>query len=368
MKDRAMQALHLLALEPIAESRADQHSYGFRAKRATADAIEQSFIVLARKCSAHWVLEADIKACFDRINHTWLMSHIPMDKMTLKQWLNAGYMEKQVWHKTNEGTPQGGVISPTLMNMTLDGLEAVVKHAAPEQHHKVNMVRYADDFIVTGASREVLEHQVKPAVETFLVERGLLLSKEKTHITHISVGFDFLGFNIRKYREKLLIKPSKQSIKALLAKVRTLIKSNPTAKTTDLIQQLNPVLRGWAYYYRHVVAKQTFSYIDHCLILTIQQWIKRRHPNKNHQWRKRRYYRRQGMRDWIFSAIVQDKSGRQSTLELFRLSEIAIQRYVKVKAAATPFDPMYRDYFERRKRYWNKKRWLGQSQAGLRKA
>jgi len=356
MKDRAMQALHLQALEPIAETQADRNAYGFRPKRSTADAIEQCFKALANKHSAEWVLEADIKACFDQINHSWLRSNIPTDKKILSQWLKAGYIEQKVWFPTRQGTPQGGVISPALMNMTLDGLESVAKQAAPQQRHKVNTIRYADDFIVTGASKEVLERHVKPAVEAFLAERGLRLSTEKTHITHNSDGFDFLGFHLRKYGDKVLIKPAKQNVKALLSKVRGIIKSNPTAKTENLIRQLNPVLRGWAYYYRHVVAKQTFSYIDNAIFWTLQRWIKRRHPNKDCQWQKRRYYERRGLRDWIFSAIIRGPSGTQTREELFRLSEVSIQRHIKIKAAATPYDPMYRDYFEQHKQPWNRRR------------
>ena len=359
-----MQALHLLALEPIAEPQADRNAYGVRPKRSTADAIQQCFIALANKHSATWVLEADIKACFDRINQHWLDINIPMDKTTLRQGLQAGYIEQKVWYPTTEGTPQGGVISPTLMNMTRDGLETVAKQAAPQHHHKVNTIRYADDFIVTGASKEVLEQQVKPAVEAFLAERGLVLSAEKTHITHSSDGFDFLGFHLRKYGDKLLIKPTKQNVKALLSKVRGIIKSNPTAKTENLIRQLNPVLRGWAYYYRHVVAKQTVSYIDNALFWAIQRWIRRRHPNKKRQWRKRRYYERRGLRDGVFSATIRNPSGQPSRLALFSLSDVPIQRHIKIQAVATP-SPMYREYFERRKRSWKRRRWLGQSQRWL---
>jgi len=248
MKDRAMQALHLLALEPIAEITADKHSYGFRPERSAADAIGQCFLSLARKNSAQWVLEGDIKACFDGISHRWLAAHIPMDKAPLKQWLNAGYMEDNIFHETEAGTPQGGIISPTLANMVLDGMAEAIKKVTAKTD-KINFVRYADDFIITGISKEVLEQKIRPAIVQFLTERGLTLSEEKTLITHIDQGFDFLGFNVRKYNSKLLIKPSKKSVKTFVEGLRTIIKSNPTVKTESLIRLLNPKLRGWANYY-----------------------------------------------------------------------------------------------------------------------
>ena len=157
--------------------------------------------------------EGDIKACFDRISHSWLIDHIPMDKFILRKWLAAGYMEEGVVYPTEAGTPQGGIASPVLANLALDGLEEAAQRAAP-RHQKVNVVKYADDFIITGASKEVLETKVKPAVVAFLAERGLELSEEKTRITHIDDGFGFLGFNVRKYGGKLLIKPSKQQSSA----------------------------------------------------------------------------------------------------------------------------------------------------------
>ena len=225
MRDRAMQALYLLALDPIAETTADPNSYGFRTGRSTADAIEQCFTVLSRGDRAQWVLEGDIKACFDRISHDWLLAHIPIERTILQKWLSAGYMERHVFHPTEAGTPQGGIISPVLANLTLDGIERELRARYPAKslkarQAKVNFVRYADDFVVTGRSKEVLETEVKPLIERFLRERGLELSQEKTSITHIEQGFDFLGQTIGKYHGKLFISPAKKNIKTFLAKVR----------------------------------------------------------------------------------------------------------------------------------------------------
>ncbi|WP_269765130.1 reverse transcriptase domain-containing protein, partial [Burkholderia ubonensis] len=208
----------------IAETTADPNSYGFRPKRSTADAVEQCFNALAKRNSAQWVLEGDIRGCFDNISHDWLLANIPMDEAVLRKWLQAGFMDKGVLFPTEAGTPQGGIASPVLANMALDGLEDAVRSAlgsskTARQPAKAHVVRYADDFIVTGANQELLEQRVKPAIEVFLSARGLQLAPEKTLVTHIARGFDFLGQNVRKYGDKLLIKPARKSVQALLNKV-----------------------------------------------------------------------------------------------------------------------------------------------------
>jgi RNA-directed DNA polymerase len=256
LKDRSMQALHLLALEPVAEMRADKNAYGFRPKRSTADAIQQCFNSLARKASPSWILEGDIRACFDSLSGTWLQDNIPMDKPLLTKWLRAGYIEGKTLHPTFHGVPQGGVISPCILVLALSGLEETVK-SVTSLKDKVNVISYADDFVITGASREVLETKVTPAVVAFLKERGLELSPQKTKITHIDEGFDFLGFNVRKYKGKLLIKPSKKNVKFFLGEIRKFIKSNATVATEVLITQLNPKIRGWANYFCHVAYHPT---------------------------------------------------------------------------------------------------------------
>lgn len=300
MRCRAMQALHLLALEPVAEMRADKNAYGFRPKRSTADAIEQCFNMLAKKVSPSWVLEGDIRACFDSLSGSWIQENIPMDKLLLTKWLRAGYIEEKTLHSTFDGVPQGSVISPCILVLALSGLEEAVKSAISRRNDKVHVISYADDFVITGASKEVLENKVMPVVVSFLKERGLELSQAKTKITHIDEGFDFLGFNVRKYKGKLLIKPSKKNVKSFLDTIRKLIKSNATTTTEALIYQLNPRIRGWANYFCHVVAKETFSYVDHFIFQTILQWVKRRHPNKSVEWKLKKYYRSQGLRNWIF--------------------------------------------------------------------
>ncbi len=365
MKCRAMQALHLLALEPVAETTADLNSYGFRPERSTADAGEQCFISLARKTSAEWVIEADIQGCFDKISHDWMIANIPADKVILKKWLKAGYVYQNELFPTEAGTPQGGIISPVLANMTLDGLEAMLAEKFPKAGKtglKMHMVRYADDFIITGNSKEWLEHEVKPAVVEFLAERGLVLSPEKTKITHIKDGFDFLGWNIRKYDDKLLMKPSKANVKAHLDKIREIINGNKTAKQANLIRLLNPVLRGWANYHSHVVAKKTFARVDDGIWSTLWRWAVRRHPNKEARWVKDKYFKTKGLRNWVFAATEKEEDGTQREYILLKESATPIQRHVKIKADANPHDPKWEQYFESR---WGKK--MMRSSAGRRK-
>ena len=349
MKDRAMHAVHLLALEPISETTADRNSYGFRPERATHDAIEQCFKILSRKASGQWIFEGDIRGCFDNINHEWLIDNIPMDKKILLQWLKAGYIHKRILYPTEAGTPQGGICSPTLANMTLDGLETELKKFRKQD--KVHMVRYADDFIITGNSKELLENEVKPLVEKFLSARGLELSPEKTSIAHIDQGFDFLGVNIRKYNGKLLIKPSKKNVKAFLDKVRNAIKGNKTAKQINLIKMLNPIIRGWANYHRSVVAKETFNRVDNEIWRSLWQWAKRRHPNKSLVWIKEKYFKTAENRGWIFASedrVNLYPTGKPKVFSLFYASDTPIKRHIKIRSEANPFDPQFETYFEER--------------------
>lgn len=348
MKDRAMQTLHCMALEPVAETTADGNSYGFRMSRSTADAMEKVHTFLSWKRSAEWVLEGDIKACFDQISHEWMLRNIPMDKRMLKQWLKAGYVEKGTLFPTEDGTPQGGAISPVLANMVLDGMEKTIQAVIPQTTRrgkaaKINFVRYADDFIVTGASQEILNGEIKPAIEAFLAERGLILSPTKTIVTHIDDGFDFLGFNVRKYGGTLLIKPRKENVKRVLTKVRELIRTRRQATQESLIRMLNPLIRGWANYYRHKVSKEVFSKVDHAIFQALWRWAKRRHRNKGLRWIKDRYWLQEGARNWVFACRLETSD---RVLRLVRASDTPITRHTAVKAAANPYDPEWETYFE----------------------
>jgi RNA-directed DNA polymerase len=354
LRDRAMQALYLLALAPVAETLADPNSYGFRRERSPADAIEQCFKIYSRrKVSPEWVLEGDIRACFDQIGHAWLLAHIPLEKKILEGWLKAGYLEGQAFHPTEAGTPQGGIISPVLATMALDGLEAALYERFRHKDRSkastgVNLVRYADDFIISGRSREMLE-EIRAFAAGFLAERGLELSVEKTSLTHIDEGFDFLGQHIRRYNGKLIIQPSKKSRKAFLDKVRGILKANPASQTGLLIEQLNPLIRGWADYHRHVCSKQTYRYTDHAIFKALWRWARRRHPkNKSSQWVRQKYFRTYGRRTWTFTGEVNGRDGQRKTVRLLYAANTPIRRHAKIKAQANPFDPDWELYFEKR--------------------
>jgi RNA-directed DNA polymerase len=353
IKDRAMQALHLLTLEPLVEERADANAYGFRLKRSTQDAIDQCFKALGKAKSAPFVLEGDIKSCFDQISQKWLLDHIPMDKVILKKFLNAGFVEKGKRYPTRRGTPQGGVLSPALTVLTLSGLEKyilpIIRHQ--KEREKINVIAYADDFIVTAATPELLKERVLPKLEAFLKTVGLELSQEKTKITSIEEGFDFLGFNIRKYKDgKLLIKPSKASIKDFLKEIRTLIKRSVALPTEKLIYALNEKIAGWTNYYRCVVSSKVFSLIDNEIFQVLKRWSFKRHPTKGKRWIIKKYYTHYQGNNWRFHCTIKDKNGIQKPLYLKRASETKIRRHIKIMAKANPFDPLYKDYFAKREK------------------
>jgi RNA-directed DNA polymerase len=349
-----MQALYLLGLDPISETTADANSYGFRSRRSCADALDQCHKILRKNHSATWVLEGDIKACFDRISHDWLLTHIPMDRVILRKWLQAGFIEKDVFGATTEGTPQGGICSPALANRTLDGLETLLKErcgATRRQHqrNKVHLVRYADDFIITGTSKELLRDEVQPLVAHFLKERGLELSHEKTSITHIDEGFDFLGQNIRRYCTKVLLKPSRKNVRTFLGKIDTEIQQEGGHLTAgQLIARLNPKIRGWAQYHRHASSARIFAGVDDAIFKKLWHWARRRHRHKPAAWVKRKYFTGPSEERWRFRGTVIDEEGRKHMVFLRRARDTSIRRHVKVRGNANPYDPAWELYFEER--------------------
>jgi RNA-directed DNA polymerase len=353
MSDRAMQALYLLALDPVAETIADPNSYGFRQERSTADDIEQCFTALARSSSAPWALKCDIGSCFDKLSHQWLKTHIPIDGDILDKWLKAGYIDKEAFHPTEEGVPQGSIASPVIANLALDGIERTLREKYPPnsmrgRQAKVNTIRYGDDIVITGSTKELLENEIVPLVKQFLDQRGLTLSAEKTRVVHIEEGFDFLGQNIRKYAGKLLITPAKKNVKAFLRKIREVIGTNKGATAGHLIAILNPIIRGWANYHRHVVSKETFAKVDNAIYEALWDWAKRRHPKKNHWWVRKKYYHPSGSRQWVFYGEIEGRDGAAKEIELFKASSIPIKRHTKIKAEANPYDPEWEPYIEER--------------------
>jgi len=345
--DRAMQALYAMALSPVAETCADTTSFGFRKCKSAHDACRYAFNTLRDKNSAQWILESDIKGCFDNISHEWLIEHIPMDTSVLKQFLKAGFIFNRHLFASDRGTPQGGVISPILANMTLDGIENMLEETfwkCPRgkinkqrcNTRKVNLTRYADDLIITADSKETAL-TIKEMLAEFLKPRGLELSDEKTKITHIDEGFAFLGWNFRKYKGKLLIKPSPESIKRLNDKLGALIRKAQAWTQDNLIHQMNPIIRGWSNYHKHVISKGVFVRQDHILWNQLYGWGKRRHPDKSKQWLKDRYWHKEGDQDWVFKT----KSER-----LITMSAIPIVRHRMIALNMNPY--LDQKYLEQR--------------------
>ena len=347
MHDRAQQALYKLGLAPIAETTADKNSYGFREGRACADAVASSFNALSKANSAPWVLEGDIKGCFDNISFDWIMKNIPLDKQVLHKWLKAGYVENGIHYSTRKGVPQGGIISPTISNMVLDGLEETVRCAVPRRR-RINFVRYADDFIITGKSKSILKDAIQPVVENFLAERGFELSPEKTLITHIKDGFIFLGQTFRKHGRTLHITPSKEGVLALKRKIGTIIRTHVSAPMPILIKKLNATLRGWANYHRHVVSSKAFSQIDTYVFEQLRRLLRRRHSNKSVKWLTKHYWSAAGKN--VFAVFAKTAKAGKKLYQVLRVGAIGIRRYVKIKAAANPYLPEYAGYFQRRRK------------------
>lgn len=367
MKDRAMQALHLQALDPVLETLSDPNSYGFRKHRSTADAMSQIRVVMCDKRKKHlrtsldsgidgppkWVLDADIEGFFDNINHAWMTQNVLMDKRVLRKWLKSGVVDREQLLRTESGTPQGGIISPALANWTLNGLESELQsHLAKKfkttraKKLKVHVIRYADDFVITGNSKEVLEDEVRPWIEQFLATRGLRLSEAKTRIVHIDDGFDFLGWNFRRYSGKLITKPSSKNTKAFYEKLRKTIGENLAVKQEDLIRLLNPMLRGWAQYHKPVSAKEAFSDMESRLYWRLWRWATRRHPNKNLKWKREKYWRPLGDKSGVFAANIINDDGSKGWTQLYSLPGTVIERHKKIKGTYHPYDPQCEAYWE----------------------
>jgi len=357
MRCRGMQALYLQGLDPIEETLADGHSYAFRLERCCQDAVDQCHKILRRQRGVNGpdvVLEGDITSCYDRIDHGWLLDHIPMDREVLGKWLKAGYLENQAFFATTEGTPQGGIISPALANRTLDELQGLLAERfdvprSRQQQSRINLVRYADDFIITGTSQILLEYEVKPLVVQFLKERGLELSHEKTRITHVEDGFDFLGQTIRRHANgKIIIKPSKANVKTFLAKIRETIDNSGGMTAGDMIFRLNQQIKGWTMYHRFVVSGRTFAAVDHRIFWCLMRWCRKRHPKKNWEWIKKKYFQRVGNDNWVFHGVIRNSKGKGIPIQLMKAARVKLYRWKKIRMDVNPYDPVWELYLEER--------------------
>lgn len=345
IKDRVMQTIVRLALEPEWESRFEANSYGFRPGRCTMDAICALHAALRRKGSSRWILDADISKCFDNIEHTALLNKLPVFTRTIERWLKAGATS------SGRGTPQGGPISPMLMNVALDGMERLlggensrgnrVSASSKTGLNKgITLVRYADDFVVIAPTKERLESYVLPKLQAFLKQCGLTLSQKKTRIAHLNERFDFLGFTFMRQGGKLLAKPSKKAIKAHLKQIKAYLRSHVQVPTLRVVKELTRVIRGWINYYRHGTSKQIFNKISHRTFELLWKWARRRHQNKPSTWIRKKYFRA----DWAFHS---------KEAALLRHNQVPVTRFVKVTGKYSPLNPDEAEYWRTRR---NKRR------------
>jgi RNA-directed DNA polymerase len=358
--DRVCQEIHKSAMEPEWDVQFENHSYGFRPAYSTKDAIEQIFILLARRSSPAWIIEGDIKGYFDNIDHEKLLKKLaPEDQVCIQRILKAPVIEPGKGRtETTKGTPQGGVISPLLANIAIHGLEKYLTSDPTRKY--VNIVRYADDFIVTCRTKEQAETLV-PIITKWLEENvGVELNREKTKITHIDEGFIFLGFHFRKYKGKLLIKPDSRKVKSFLRNVREYLKDNKQAKQETVIKHLNPKIRGFAEYYKNVISSQTFTAIDSAIWYKLWKWAKRRHPTKSKQWIRDQYFQRIGNRRWTFA--TKDK---ETILQY--AGDIKITRHIKIQKGRSVFRPDDAEYFSNRWKFQTLKHFKGPYREILRK-
>ncbi|QNP29364.1 group II intron reverse transcriptase/maturase [Cylindrospermopsis curvispora] len=352
IRDRVMQTVVKNALEPEWEAVFEEHSYGFRPGRSCQDAIAHSFIRL-KSGRDNWVLEADIKGFFDNIAHETILQNIGdfPKKELIKEWLKAGFIFQGKINPSERGTPQGGVISPLLANIGLHGLEFFIKSTNP----KLGVVRYADDFIVTARDKESLK-KARNQIQQWLREKGLELSSEKTLITSMVDGFDFLGFNLKHYDGKLLIKPSKKKVLALCKRLGMEVKSLNGREQEVVINKLNPILRGFANYYKGVVSKEIFDYISHRVWQYLWRWAKRRHPQKSKKWIKDRYFKSIKGNQWRF-VCKRERRGKISLISVYPIDKTPIERHIKVKGSVSPDDPNLKEYWNKRHQKKGKSHW-----------
>lgn len=377
IKDRCLQAMVKNALEPSWEAQFEGISYGFRPGRGCHDAIQKIFGLATPNKNKKWVLDADIKGAFDNISHECLLEtlgEVP-GKELIRQWLKAGYMEEEVLHDTEAGTPQGGVISPLLANIALHGMEQAlgVKYGSDGSvRSKRAVVRYADDFVVFCETQEDAQ-KAQEILTEWLSKRGLTLSWEKTRIVHLTEGFDFLGFNVRHYKStqnrwgwKLLTKPSTKSVQKLRDKLKTEWMNLHGHDARTVTTRLNPIIRGWANYFRVGVSSKVFVKLDHWMNYRAMRYAKRAHPNKPKHWWKRRYFGRLNpsrLDNWVFG-------DKQSGAYLLKFRWHPIERHILVKGRSSPDDPSQTDYWLKREKakansLTPSKRKLAQRQNGL---
>jgi RNA-directed DNA polymerase len=354
--DRALQALTVGALEPEWEARFESRSYGFRPGRSCQDAMQAIFVTARGKtCKREWVLDADLAAAFDRIDHAHLLQQLGTfpGRGLIEAWLKAGVIDRGRFAPTERGSPQGGVISPVLMNVALHGMEAAAgvryiptgANAGTARPGSPVVIRYADDLLALCHTREQAA-QVKARLAEWLAPRGLTFNEDKTRIVHLDAGCDFLGFNIRRYRGKLLIKPSKAAVKRIRERLSIEMRALRGHNAQMVLIRLNPIIRGWSAYYRHCVSARVFNTLDWHMWKLTYKWARFTHPHKGKRWIITQYFAASNAsrRDrWVFG-------DRDSGAYLLKFAWTKITRHTLVKGWASPDDPTLTGYWAARRR------------------
>lgn len=358
IKDRIYQNIVKNALEPQWEAKFEPSSYGFRPKRRAQDAIVNLFSKLSSRSTRQWVFEGDFKGCFDNLNHQYIMDCLTgfPAKETIYKWLKAGYVDNNSFNDTHSGTPQGGLVSPLLANIALHGMEdelGIRYHMDGGNHtlvrNSAGLVIYADDFVVVCKTEEDainIYQKLKP----YLNKRGLTLADDKTKVTHISEGFDFLGFNLRQYKTNngmhLLIKPSNTSVKKARETIKNVFIQLRGRPVGDLIKKLNPIIRGIGNYWSSQVAKKIFGKLDSYIWIKTRKHLKSLHHNKPFKWIFRKYFKAD------YTGVSKDKwiltDPHDKKTQLFKMSWIPIVRHTVVKYRNSPDDANLIEYFEKR--------------------
>lgn len=351
MKDKVVQTLYLFALDPIAEEQADTRSYGFRKFHGVHDCVTYLKLVCGSyTATRRHILDADIEQFFPSVSHQWLLDNIPMDKKILREFLKAGFCEDFKFHPMNEGFPQGSPISPLLANMSLNGLHEWLGN-------EYLFVRYADDFLVLGKTKQALEEDALPRIREFLEPRGLRLNLEKTLLRNISQGFDYLSFNFREYPDStrikgtkqgiFLVKPSSKNIARFKRELSKIVKKHRKLPINVLIQTLNRKLRGWSEHYRTVTAQKTFSSISEHVWKICYRMLRKRHRERNAKWIFEKYFTKVEGNKWILCS--KSKKGHEEVIEikLFQIAYVEITRHSLCRSI-NPYDPANYDYFHAR--------------------
>jgi RNA-directed DNA polymerase len=358
IKDRIFQNIVKNALEPQWEARFESSSYGFRPKRSTWDAISNLFTKLSANSTRQWIFEGDFKGCFDNLNHEYIMNCLEgfPAKNTIYKWLKAGYVDNNSFSSTDTGTPQGGIVSPLLANIALHGMEETlgVKYRSNGEHYtltskSVGVVKYADDFVIVCKTKEEAQ-SMYGRLKPYLDKRGLTLAEDKTKITHISDGFDFLGFNLRQYKSNkgmtLFIKPSKASIKKAKETIKSVFAQMRGKPVRELIMELNPIVRGIGNYLSSQVSKRIFGSLDRYIWIKTRKYLKNLHDKKPFKWIYKKYFKPDytgASKDkWILTDPHDNKT------QLFKMSWIPIIRHASVKFRNSPDDSSLKTYFEER--------------------